>query len=78
MKLTETQTAILRRAFKHEDPHTYPLARREIVAQLVKKGLAQHEGTWTRYEWNRPVATLHRFSLTPAGKTLCATLFPST
>lgn len=76
MKLTDRQRAALRTAHRHTSPNTYPMtSRKEVVAQLVAKGLAHDQGSWTRYEWNRKAGTFRRFSLTPEGKALCAKLF---
>lgn len=44
----------------------------EVSKQLRTKGLVYEVRKYTRYEWNRPVATLSVVRLLPAGESVAA------
>ncbi len=73
--LTERQIAALKRLAKdeHHRCHFSP----DLAKQLDKRGVAELTGhKHTRYEWQRPVATLWEVRLTTAGRNVLPLILP--
>lgn len=77
IKLTDSQRRKLRQMWWPKNDWRYNhCATLRLARQLEDKGLVHRMGTYTRYEWGRPVCTLQTMTLTQAGKALCEELWP--
>jgi hypothetical protein len=67
-KITVSQWSLLVRAVREGNlTPGVEVGRLEVVRQLQKKGFCgSSDHTYQRYEWNRPVATLHSCRPYPA------------
>lgn len=73
--LTDRQKAALKRLYR--DPAHREHFSPDLAKQLHKRGVAELTGyKHTRYEWQRPVATLWEVRLTAAGRNLFGVLCP--